>query len=296
MSDAQGGSVPPPGWSAGPSITTYTSVADIAPRAAPFAPTAIAEPQPAIASAQPPTEAAIRWRLRAATIDNLLVDALYVVICLVLHWQALTVGHLLVLLALGVVYHFVLESHGGQTIGKRRYGIQVVSVHGGPATPKGIALRSLLRAIDSLPFWYLSGLISMVRTGPERRQRIGDVAGETKVIAVDGRSVSRGTPSWWLPTATLLALAFSCLGVYGTVEAGSGALSSGQEAAFVTDCQNAVGGVVGCQCLLTRLEADGYDSANSINTVFEQAASERFYGQSGTARTELTTDAQACRQ
>ena len=100
----------------------------------------------------------------------------------------------------------------------------VVSVHGGPAGPKGIALRSILRFIDALPFGYLSGLVSMVRTGPERRQRIGDVAGETRVIAVDGRAARRGTPGWLLPTATIVALAYSCIGVYAISEAGKSVL------------------------------------------------------------------------
>ena len=258
-------------------------------------PTLIPLSEARVAGGQPPAEAAVRWRVRAATVDNLLVYGLYLLLCWVLHWRPLTVGHVLVLLTLGVVYHFVLESMGGQTIGKRRYGIQVVSVDGGRATPKGIALRSILRFIDALPFGYLSGLISMVRTGPERRQRIGDVAGETKVIAVSGRAATRGTPGWLLPAATIFALAYSCLGIYGIAEAGHQPLSGAQEAEFISGCQNsATGQLLDCQCLLTRLEADGYNTPASLQTLVQDAQAERLYGQSGTARTELTTVAFAC--
>jgi uncharacterized RDD family membrane protein YckC len=256
----------------------------------------LAGTQATVAGGQPAAEAAVRWRIGAAAIDNLLVNGLYLLVCLVLHWQVANLDHLLVLLGLGVVYHFALESRDGQTIGKRRYGIRVVSVDGGTAAPKAIAIRSVLRTIDSLPFWYLSGLISMVRTGPSRRQRIGDVAAETKVIAVDGRSASQGTPPWLLPAATLFALAISVFAVLSIAEAGHQPLSGTQQAQFVAGCNNSSGGLIDCQCLLNRLEADGYDTLDSLESVVQEAANERFYGQSGRARSELTSDGLACRR
>jgi uncharacterized RDD family membrane protein YckC len=291
MSALEGSSVPPPGWNESQSVAAREPVS-----AAPFPKPIAAAVQPLVAGAQPAAEAAVRWRIRAATIDNLLVYAVYLLVCAVLHWRVTKLDHLLVLLGLGVVYHFALESRDGQTIGKRRYGIQVVSVNGERAGPKAIALRSVLRLIDSLPFWYLSGLISMVRTGPERRQRIGDVAAETKVIAIDGRSVRQGTPRWLLPTATLAALAVSSLSIYGIAEAGRQPLDGNQQAQFIAGCERTVGGVVDCQCFLNRLEADGYNSADSLNSLVQQANSERFFGQSGSARRELAADALACRE
>ena len=305
MSALEGRSVPPPGWNDGQSGAAYAPPA--APAAQPVMPIAessatgggstVALAEPLVAKGQPPAEAAIRWRLAAASIDNILAYAAYLLLCLILHWRVLTVGHLLVALVIGVLYHFALESNGGQTIGKRRYGIQVVSVHGGPATAKGIALRSVLRVVDVLPFWYLSGLVNMLRTGPARRQRIGDVAGETKVIAIGGRAATRGTPGWYLPAATLIAFAFSCLGIYGIVEAGRQPLSSTQQAEFISGCQrSAAGQVLNCQCFLSRLEADGYDTPNSLQSLVQTARNEEFYGQSGTARSELETAALACRQ
>jgi uncharacterized RDD family membrane protein YckC len=156
-------------------------------------------------------DAALRWRLRAASVDNFIVYFAYLAFCGVVHWNPLTLPHLLVEGLASIAYHFFFESRGGQTPGKRRYGIQVVDADGGPAGPRAIALRSVLRIIDQLPVSYVSGLVSMVRTGPNRRQRIGDVAGNTVVIAVEGRAVTRGTPAWYLPTATIVAVLLSAL-------------------------------------------------------------------------------------
>jgi uncharacterized RDD family membrane protein YckC len=250
----------------------------------------------AVAASQPPAEAAIRWRIGAATIDNLIVYGIYLLICLVLHWRAAAIGHVLWLLPLQVIYHFILESRDGQTVGKRRYGVKVVSLDGSPAGQKAIAMRSVLRLIDSLPVWYLSGLINMVRTGPERRQRIGDVAAETKVIAVDGRAAAKGTPGWYLPTAALTALTLSLFGIYGVVEAGNRPLGSAQTAQLVAGCERSAGGVVNCQCMFSRLESDGYDTLNSLRNLLQEAQSERLSGESGAARSEMESVALACRR
>lgn len=229
MSEAEGRSVPPPGWAEGQGGATYVPSIAVAPPLGATDPveapvTPLAPPLPV--GDQPAAEAAVRWRMAAATIDNVVVYAAYAALCAIFHWKVLSVGPLIVSLVLGVAYHFALESRNGQTLGKRYYGIRVVSVHGGPATAKGIALRSLLRAIDALPLGYLLGLIGMIRTGPERRQRIGDVVGETMVIAVGRRSAQRGTAGWVLPAATTLALVYSVVGIYAVAEAGHNPLSS----------------------------------------------------------------------
>jgi uncharacterized RDD family membrane protein YckC len=249
-----------------------------------------------IAFGQPPTEAAIRWRIGAAVIDNWIVYAGYLLICLVLHWRVADLGHALVLLALQVIYHFVLEARDGQTIGKRRYGIKVVALDGGPADTKAIFMRSALRLIDSLPLWYASGLLNMVRTGPQRRQRIGDVAGETKVISVGGRAAAKGTPGWYLPTATLVALFLSLAMIYGAVEAGQRPLNDTQSAQFVAGCERTAQGLVDCQCVLTRLRADGYNSLDDIRTLEEQAGAEIRSGQPGAASAEFRSVTQGCRR
>ena len=243
---------------------------------------------------QAPADAAVRWRISAAVIDNILVYLAYLLLCLVLGWRALNLEHLLALVVIGVLYHFVLESRDGQTIGKRQYGLRVVAVDDLPAGPKAIAVRSVLRIVDQLPTWYLSGLVNMVRTGPARRQRIGDVVANTKVVAVEGRSAVRGTPNWMLPTATLVALAFSALLAVAVAEAGHQPLTSAQTAQFVAGCEASTQGIVNCRCVLTRLEADGYVTLDELNTLFQQGQEERTTGQPGQARNELTTVGFAC--
>src|SRR5579884_3408422 len=154
-------SVAPPGWTTGAWVPATASVLPPGPAAA--APVAIA-------AGQEPTEAAMRWRLRAASLDYMIVYLFYLGACGALGWRVFTLDHLIVLGLAVAVYHFILESRDGQTIGKRRYGVRVVAVDGRPASPKAVAIRSVLRVVDQLPTCYLSGLISMVRTGPARRQ------------------------------------------------------------------------------------------------------------------------------
>lgn len=293
MSAVDGGSVPPPGWGDAKPMPRAPLVPE-GPAAAVGVNRFISTPQ--TVSGQPAAEAAVEYRIGAAIVDGLILIAVYGLICLLLGWRFFTLTHQLVALGLNIAYYFALESRDGQTVGKRRNGIRVVSLDGSPASPKAIAMRSVLRVIDALPVCYASGLINMVRTGPGRRQRIGDVAAETKVIAVEGRALMRGTPGWVLPTVTLLALLFSVGDVVAIVNAGNAPLTSEQQAQFVTNCDAAAHGLVNCQCVLSRLEADGYTTVNSIETVSEQARSEQLADQTGAARTEMTNDVLGCRQ
>lgn len=204
------GSVAPPGWSSPP------------PRVA----------QPPAAIPAPTTlggeaaHAAVRWRARAARIDNAIVYGCYLAVCVLLHWQVASVAHLIWATGASVAYRFGLEARDGQTIGKRRYGIRVVAVDGGPAGPRAIAIRSVLRMVDSLPVCYLVGLLSMIRTGPGRRQRIGDIAAGTIVVAVDGRAARRGTAEWMLPAAAVAAVIVSALAVMAITEVPQQSLKS----------------------------------------------------------------------
>jgi uncharacterized RDD family membrane protein YckC len=268
-------SVPPPGWGAATPPPRTTVQATLA--------------------ADEPAEAAVRWRIAAAFIDNLIVYLAYVALCAALHWRVANLDHLFVLLLAGVAYHFVFEARDGQTPGKRRYGIRVVSLQGGPATPGAVAIRSALRIFDQLPVWYVSGLVSMVRTGPARRQRIGDVAAGTMVVAVDGRAAAKGTPRWMLPAATILATAVSALSVVAVAESGKQPLSSAQQAQFITGCQHAVASqVVDCGCLLNQLQAAGYVTLDSMRTLVIQA--QELGGGSGQPRRALIAAVDACRR
>jgi uncharacterized RDD family membrane protein YckC len=274
-------SIPPPGWAESTASPVMASVT---------------VPHAAVAASDD-ADAAVRWRISAAIIDNFIVYGAYLTICLLLHWRVATLGHWLVLLMLGVAYHFVLEARDGQTVGKRQYGIRVVSIDGGPPSPGGIALRSVLRLVDQLPLLYCSGLINMIRTGPARRQRIGDVAGGTMVVAVGGRSAARGTPGWLLPSATMLAFVVSLVFVWGVLEYGKQPLSSTQTARFIAGCERGPASqLFDCGCVLSHLEADGYVTLDSLAGLVNQARSEQFVRQPGAASRTVATAVSGCRR
>ena len=84
-------------------------------------------------------------------------------------------------LALALLYYGISEAATGQTIGKRLLSIRVVGVDGSRPGPGSIAIRTVLRLIDGI-FFYLVGLATVLATG-ERRQRIGDLAAKTTVVA-----------------------------------------------------------------------------------------------------------------
>jgi uncharacterized RDD family membrane protein YckC len=287
--DSARASVAPPNWSGsisngGAPVTDWSISATDG-----LAPVPIATPTAA--------EAAVRWRLGAATIDNLIVYVAYFVLCGVLHWRVASLGHVWALVLGGVAYHFALESRDGQTIGKRRYGIRVVSLDGEAPSARAVAIRSVLRLIDQLPVWYLSGLVSMVRTGPDRRQRIGDVAAGTMVVATDRRAAQKGTPGWYLPTATLVATAFSALSLFSVTQAGSQPLNSTQQAQFIAGCQNNPGSqFLDCGCLLNRLEAAGYVTPKALEDLIAQAEAVTPEGSPNAARAALVNAARPCRR
>jgi uncharacterized RDD family membrane protein YckC len=290
-------SVAPPGWTPSPAVGAVTPTAAAAPVAAgPFAAIAPVAAGP-VAVAAHPADAAVRWRVRAARIDNLLVYGGYLAACWLLHWRVANAAHLLWLAVAGVAYHFGFEAHSGQTPGKRRYGIKVVCADdGGPASPKAIAIRSLVRVVDSLPVCYVSGLLSMVRTGPERRQRIGDIAAGTMVVAVGGQAASRGTPKWMLPAATIVAIAVSALTVIGFAMQGHQPINSMQTAQFINQCENSsLGAVANCECFLGRVEADGYDTPDELSALVNGAQAEEASGKTGPYRTTLNNALLACR-
>ena len=102
-------------------------------------------------------------------------------------------------------YGMVLEWRWrGQTLGKRVFGLRVVDVHGLRLQFAQIALRNLLRPIDSLPLLYLVGGVSAfwMRSG----QRLGDLAANT-VVALE--------PYWETPDLEPIAPAkYSSLAGY----------------------------------------------------------------------------------
>ncbi|MCB9760968.1 MAG: RDD family protein [Alphaproteobacteria bacterium] len=68
----------------------------------------------------------------------------------------------------------------GQTPGKRVMGLAVVHDNGTPVGWSASILRNLLRAADFLPFFYLSGVLSMI--AHPSFKRLGDMAAGTLVV------------------------------------------------------------------------------------------------------------------
>jgi uncharacterized RDD family membrane protein YckC len=69
---------------------------------------------------------------------------------------------------------------GGQTPGKRLFGIAVLNDDGTPLRWPGALTRNLLRAADFLPFFYGAGLLAMLVNRDFKR--LGDLAAGTVVV------------------------------------------------------------------------------------------------------------------
>jgi uncharacterized RDD family membrane protein YckC len=123
-----------------------------------------------------------RTRLGAAFADGVLLGALPALVVLFLFgWReretAITLAS-----AWSLFLFFAFESAAGQTPGKKSAGLRVVMADGRPAGMGPIAVRTVLRVVDSLPSFYLVGIVTMLISG-EQRQRVGDLAAGT-VVAV----------------------------------------------------------------------------------------------------------------
>jgi uncharacterized RDD family membrane protein YckC len=78
-------------------------------------------------------------------------------------------------------YGIIMEWYWqGQTIGKRFLGLRVMDLNGLRLQPSQIIIRNLLRAVDSLPLFYLVGGLACLAT--VNGQRLGDLAANTIVI------------------------------------------------------------------------------------------------------------------
>ena len=77
-------------------------------------------------------------------------------------------------------YYWLLEATRGQTVGKMIVGLRVVKADGTALSYGPAALRTALRIVDGLPFFYLLGFIVVVSS--QRGQRIGDMVASTLVV------------------------------------------------------------------------------------------------------------------
>jgi uncharacterized RDD family membrane protein YckC len=129
-------------------------------------------------------------RIGAALLDLAILVALLVVVGVIFgkaHTSSsgagvnLTGASAIVYVALVLAYYVLSEASAGQTLGKRALGIRVRRLDGEPLGVGAVTIRTVLRAIDVLPLFYLLGFIVILVTGVNRRQRIGDLAAGTTV-------------------------------------------------------------------------------------------------------------------
>ncbi len=93
----------------------------------------------------------------------------------------------------------------GRTPGKRWTGLRVVRMGGTPVGFLASALRNILRIVDSLPGFYLVGILFVLFT--KNNQRLGDLAARTVVVR-DPRQKTA------LPPATAAAPATDDMALY----------------------------------------------------------------------------------
>ena len=170
------------------------------------------------ASTAPPSqEGLLGHRVGAALIDLALLVALFAILTATIGESTVGGGGFsfelpgaegVMYYALVLLYYFALEVTLGQTVGKLLVGLRVVRTDGGRPSVAAIAVRTLLRVVDWLPFFYLVGFIAMLVTG-ERRQRLGDLAARTGVArALPVRHRSLAAAAVALVVLVLLGLSF----------------------------------------------------------------------------------------
>ncbi|MEP7198455.1 MAG: RDD family protein [Chloroflexota bacterium] len=140
--------------------------------------------------------AGIGSRFLATLIDTLIQGTVYVFLVVVfvliqntsvllgLPRELVSLLPILLLITLFVVqfgYFLAFELFtGGQTPGKRLFGLRVIKENGYPLAPLDCIIRNLVRIIDFFPFAYGIGVIVMFLN--DRAKRLGDFAAGTLVV------------------------------------------------------------------------------------------------------------------
>lgn len=106
---------------------------------------------------------------------------------------------LLVYLIIVATYYFGSELAWSATPGKLATGLRVVSINAEPLSARRIAVRTVLRIVDGLPFLYLVGLITVAAS--KNHQRVGDMAAGTTVSRAPANTAERLIPDATSPTS-----------------------------------------------------------------------------------------------
>ncbi len=91
-------------------------------------------------------------------------------------------------------YPVLFEVHNGMTPGKKVMGLQVVHEDGTPLSWSSALLRNLIRCIDLLPFFNMTGFITMLMNS--RFKRLGDLAAGTVVVYHRDKTKSFSIPDY----------------------------------------------------------------------------------------------------
>ena len=132
-------------------------------------------------------------RAAAQAIDWLIRLGLYLLLTPLAALSGVGMGLLLLgLFAVEWFYPVWFELRSGATPGKKALGLVVVHDDGTPVGPSASLIRNLLRALDFLPLFYATGLISMLIDRNFRR--LGDLAAGTLVVYADRAATDRQIP------------------------------------------------------------------------------------------------------
>ncbi len=95
------------------------------------------------------------------------------------NWIAALMILMIFVIYVGYFLFFELFT-GGQTPGKRLFGLRVIKENGYPLSPTDSIIRNLVRLVDFFPFAYGVGVITMFLN--DRSKRLGDFAAGTLVV------------------------------------------------------------------------------------------------------------------
>lgn len=102
-------------------------------------------------------------------------------------------GMILALFVVTQGYYIGFETRwSGQTPGKRRVHLRVITDSGRPITVYEALARNMLRVVDSLPGFYAVGILTMLFS--RRNKRLGDLVAGT--VVVHERPLQEVVPDW----------------------------------------------------------------------------------------------------